>query len=225
MADNANHEFIVSNSIQVFDQHACCLNVASLFANLEHPIFLKQETQPLNKGFIVYMSKEWMTMNINSITRHRVEPSLAGCRSIINPSRTDRLCGRTTIPLRVKNLSNRSSCQQCMASAGQEGRKKQQTFSSFDDLLQQKPIVLVDFYATWCGPCQMMSKVMSECSTVVKDVAFVKVNTEKYPNIATRYQVQALPTLVLFKHGSAVARVEGALSASQLRQWILQNVS
>lgn len=112
-----------------------------------------------------------------------------------------------------------------MASAGQEGRKKQQTFSSFDDLLQQKPIVLVDFYATWCGPCQMMSKVMSECSTAVKDVAFVKVNTEKYPNIATRYQVQALPTLVLFKHGSAVARVEGALSASQLRQWILQNVS
>lgn len=66
---------------------------------------------------------------------------------------------------------------------------------------------------------------MSECSSLVKDVAFVKVDTEKYPAIATRFQVQALPTLVLFKNGSAVARVEGALSASQLRQWIMQNIS
>jgi thioredoxin len=112
----------------------------------------------------------------------------------------------------------------CNASADQ-GKQKNKTFSSFDQLLQQKPIVLVDFYATWCGPCQMMSKVMSECSTVVKDVAFVKVDTEKYPSIATRFQVQALPTLVLFKNGTAVARVEGALSASQLRQWIMQHVS
>lgn len=113
-----------------------------------------------------------------------------------------------------------------VAFAGQgHDQKKQQKFSSFDALLKQKPIVLVDFYATWCGPCQMMSKVMSECSSLVKDVAFVKVDTEKYPAIATRFQVQALPTLVLFKNGSAVARVEGALSASQLRQWIMQNIS
>lgn len=112
----------------------------------------------------------------------------------------------------------------CRAMAGQGG-KKSSTFSSFDDLLKQKPIVLVDFYATWCGPCQIMSKIMSECSSVVKDVAFVKVDTEKYPSIATRFQVQALPTLVLFKNGTAVARVEGALSASQLRQWIMQSLS
>lgn len=103
-------------------------------------------------------------------------------------------------------------------------KKKKKTFSSFEEMVQQREVVLVDFYAQWCGPCQMMAKVMSECSQDMKDVAFVKINTEKYQEIASKFQVSALPTLVLFKNGKPIRRLEGALSASQLRLWITESL-
>jgi thioredoxin len=102
------------------------------------------------------------------------------------------------------------------------------TFKSFDDMISsvETPLVLVDFYATWCGPCHLMATVMSECSKdMKKDVSFMKVDTEKYPQIASRFQVSALPTLVLFKNGVAVSRIEGALSAKQLKDWLRQFVA
>ncbi|KAI8100931.1 hypothetical protein M9434_005315 [Picochlorum sp. BPE23] len=102
--------------------------------------------------------------------------------------------------------------------------KKKTKFSSFEEMVQQQEVVLVDFYAQWCGPCQMMAKVMSECSHDMKDVAFVKINTEKYQEIASKFQVSALPTLVLFKNGKPIRRLEGALSASQLRLWITESL-
>ncbi|XP_010533400.1 PREDICTED: thioredoxin Y2, chloroplastic [Tarenaya hassleriana] len=95
---------------------------------------------------------------------------------------------------------------------------KKQSFDSFDDLLQssQKP-VLVDFYATWCGPCQFMVPVLEEVNATLKDkIQVVKIDTEKYPNLADRYQIAALPTFILFKDGKLLDRFEGALPANQL---------
>ncbi|XP_028761504.1 uncharacterized protein LOC114720063 [Neltuma alba] len=95
---------------------------------------------------------------------------------------------------------------------------KKQTFSSFDDMLanSEKP-VLVDFYATWCGPCQFMAPVLSEVSTRLRDVILVaKVDTEKYPSIADKYRIEALPTFIVFKDGKPLDRFEGALTADQL---------
>ncbi|KAI9078649.1 hypothetical protein K1719_039398 [Acacia pycnantha] len=95
---------------------------------------------------------------------------------------------------------------------------KKQTFSSFDDLLanSEKP-VLVDFYATWCGPCQFMVPVLDEVSSRLTDVIQVaKIDTEKYPSIADKYSIQALPTLIIFKDGKPIDRFEGALTADQL---------
>lgn len=106
--------------------------------------------------------------------------------------------------------------------------KNTNKFKSFDDMVSsvETPLVLVDFYATWCGPCHLMATVMSECSKdMKKDVSFMKVDTEKYPQIASRFQVSALPTLVLFKNGVAVSRIEGALSAKQLKDWLRQFVT
>ncbi len=96
--------------------------------------------------------------------------------------------------------------------------KKQ--FSSFQELLEaSKTPVLVDFYATWCGPCQMMSPILEQVGASLRDrVQVVKIDTDRYPTIASQYQIQALPTLVLFKNGQPVERIEGVVQANQLVQ-------
>jgi thioredoxin len=96
--------------------------------------------------------------------------------------------------------------------------KKQ--FSSFPDLLTNSPVpVLVDFYATWCGPCQMMAPILEQVGAQLKNrLQVIKIDTDKYPGLASQYQVYALPTLVLFKNGQSVERFEGVVQVSQLLQ-------
>nr|XP_048331810.1 thioredoxin Y1, chloroplastic [Ziziphus jujuba var. spinosa] len=97
-----------------------------------------------------------------------------------------------------------------------------QTFSNLDDLLAkaEKP-VLVDFYATWCGPCQFMVPILNEVNTKLKDkIQVVKIDTEKYPSIADKYRIEALPTFILFKDGVPYDRFEGAFTADKLIQRI-----
>jgi thioredoxin len=93
-------------------------------------------------------------------------------------------------------------------------------FASFQELLDSSEIpVLVDFYATWCGPCQMMSPVLEQVGTQMRDrLQVVKIDTDKYPVLASHYQIHALPTLVLFKKGQPVERIEGVMQAPQLIQ-------
>ncbi|PNX98140.1 thioredoxin Y1 chloroplastic-like [Trifolium pratense] len=89
-----------------------------------------------------------------------------------------------------------------------EVQAKKQTFSSFDDLLanSDKP-VFVDFYATWCGPCQFMVPVLEEVSARLQDqIQIVKIDTEKYPSIANKYKIEALPTFIIFKDGKPFDR-------------------
>ncbi len=96
--------------------------------------------------------------------------------------------------------------------------KKQ--FSSFEDLLKSSELpVLVDFYATWCGPCQMMTPILEQVGANLRDrLQIVKIDTDKYPNLASKYQVEALPTLVLFKNGQPAEKIEGVHQAPQLIQ-------
>jgi thioredoxin len=96
--------------------------------------------------------------------------------------------------------------------------KKQ--FSSFEDLLEGSDVpVLVDFYATWCGPCQMMSPILEQVGASLRDrLQVVKIDTDKYPNLASKYQIEALPTLVLFKNGKPAEKIEGVHQAQQLIQ-------
>eukprot|EP00249_Psilotum_nudum_P013790 c24511_g1_i1 orf=923-1615(-) len=101
------------------------------------------------------------------------------------------------------------------------------TFSTFDDLLSSSELpLLVDFYATWCGPCQFMVPILDNVGDALRDeIRIVKIDTEKYPSIASRYGVQALPTFILFHNGTPIDRLEGALSAPELIQRIQERLS
>ncbi|MEB3250571.1 MAG: thioredoxin [Cyanobacteriota bacterium] len=93
-----------------------------------------------------------------------------------------------------------------------------QKFHTFDDVLTSTHVpVLVDFYATWCGPCQMMAGILSQVNDQLKgQIKIIKIDTDKYPQIASQHGVAALPTLVLFKAGRPVDRIEGVLPMDQL---------
>jgi thioredoxin len=100
-----------------------------------------------------------------------------------------------------------------------------QDFNSFEEMLSGSDVpVLVDFYADWCGPCQMMAPILEQVNTQLKPrVRVVKINTDKYPLLASQHHIHALPTLVLFKQGKPVDRIEGVMPAPQLIQH-LQNL-
>lgn len=100
--------------------------------------------------------------------------------------------------------------------------KKQ--FNSFEEMLSGSDVpVLVDFYADWCGPCQMMVPILEQVNAQLQNrLRVVKIDTEKYTMLASQYQITALPTLVLFKQGQPVERIEGVMQAEQLVQH-LQN--
>ena len=97
-----------------------------------------------------------------------------------------------------------------------------QQFTSFADLLAKSELpVLVDFYATWCGPCQMMAPILQQVSQQLKGhLKVVKIDTDRYPKIASEYDIHALPTLVLFKDGQPIDRIEGVQMAEQIVQRI-----
>ena len=95
---------------------------------------------------------------------------------------------------------------------------KKQQFTSFAELLQQSPVpVLVDFYATWCGPCQMMAPVLEQVGQRLQGrLKVVKIDSDRYPQLASQYEIQALPTLVLFRQGQVIKRIEGGQMADPL---------
>lgn len=70
----------------------------------------------------------------------------------------------------------------------------------FFELINNK-LVLVDFYATWCGPCRMISPIIDEIAKETTDLMVVKVDVDKYPNITTKYGIMSIPTLKVFKNG------------------------
>lgn len=96
--------------------------------------------------------------------------------------------------------------------------------SKFKELINSDLPVLVDFYATWCGPCKMMSPILEEVAAKMKgQVKIVKVDVDKNPNAAEAYQVRGVPTLILFKNGKQLWRQSGVIQANQLIQLINQH--
>ncbi|MCM1292291.1 MAG: thioredoxin [Bacteroides sp.] len=89
--------------------------------------------------------------------------------------------------------------------------------NDFDKLIADSKPTLVDFYATWCGPCKMQAPILEEVKNEVGDAAnIIKIDVDKNPAISARYRVQSIPTLIMFKDGEAVWRASGLHQKDQL---------
>ena len=91
--------------------------------------------------------------------------------------------------------------------------------SSFDRLIENEERVLVDFYADWCGPCQLMAPTVDELATET-DAAVVKIDVEAVPEVAARYDVNSVPTFLAFGDGAVNDRLIGMQDKSKLAQTI-----
>lgn len=94
---------------------------------------------------------------------------------------------------------------------------KQVTDASFvDDVLNQKGVVVVDFWAPWCGPCRMVGPVMEEIAAEHPNIKVGKINVDEQPELARQFRVMSIPTLVVMKNGEVVNRSVGAKSKEQI---------
>lgn len=88
------------------------------------------------------------------------------------------------------------------------------------------PLVLVDLWATWCGPCRMVSPALEQVAReLAGKIKLVKVDVDQAPRLSQRFQVQAVPTLLLLDQGEVIARQAGAAPAPVLRQWVEETLA
>ena len=97
------------------------------------------------------------------------------------------------------------------------------TDANFDTVIANSSVpVMVDFYADWCGPCKMMAPVFADLAKRQRGQAIVaKVDTDRNPEVASRFAIRSIPTITLFKDGKEVARQVGAVPMGQLEQMVI----
>ncbi|MBS1535234.1 MAG: thioredoxin [Flavobacteriaceae bacterium] len=95
--------------------------------------------------------------------------------------------------------------------------------ASFQSLIESEKPVLVDFFATWCGPCQMLSPTLKQVKDQLGDrVSIIKIDVDKNPEIAESYRVRGVPTMMLFQEGVQLWRQSGVLSKDEIVRTILE---
>jgi thioredoxin 1 len=100
------------------------------------------------------------------------------------------------------------------------------TGKNIDELIKNNPSLVVDCWAPWCGPCRMMGPIIDELATDLKGkITFGKMNTDENQDVAAKYEIQAIPTLLIFKGGKLADRKVGALPKKVLEGELTKSLS
>jgi thioredoxin 1 len=95
---------------------------------------------------------------------------------------------------------------------------------TFEEIINQDKPVLVDFFATWCGPCKMQTPILNEVKQRLGDqVSIIKIDVDQNQSVAAKYQVRSVPTLIIFKNGQIRWRQAGVFSTDELERLLKEN--
>ncbi|MBT6279170.1 MAG: thioredoxin TrxC [Candidatus Thioglobus sp.] len=135
-------------------------------------------------------------------------PSCSGLNNVPEAKLTDNpKCGKCKNPIYTAQPINMTGMQLTRA------------IEKTDELL------VVDFWATWCGPCQQFAPTFKQAASQLEPKArFIKIETEAEQAISAKYSIRSIPTLVMFKNGKEIDRVSGALSAPDFTNWVNQHI-
>ena len=86
------------------------------------------------------------------------------------------------------------------------------------EVIEASEVVVVDFWATWCGPCKMIGPIFEEVAGELTNAKFTKVNVDECPNLAGKYRVASIPTIMVFKNGAPVDTLVGFMPKNQLKE-------
>jgi|SRR5580658_173418 thioredoxin 2 len=137
------------------------------------------------------------------------------------------VCPRCSAVNRIPaaRLSDAPKCGQCHEVLF-SGHPAELSSASFHRQIGRSDIpVLVDFWAAWCGPCQMMAPEYAAAAAMLEpDVRLAKLDTEAAQAIAAEFAIRSIPTLILFKGGSEVARQSGAMRRAEIVRWVREHL-
>lgn len=133
----------------------------------------------------------------------------------------------------IEDQNNDTKNSQTASEPKAEGNEERQleiehmNHANKENMMQNSDILLIDFYATWCGPCTMMMPKLAEVQNhddMKEKLKIVKVNVEEEVDIATEHGIQTLPTFVLLKSGAAVDKKMGMMESPEMMTWIKEHM-